>query len=234
VKVIVGLGNPGQTYFGTRHNVGFTVVQALAEAHGVTLATRVVSPQGGRPAAVYGEYQVDGETVRLLMPLTMMNESGEALSAAGLSAATPVAGQAGLVGGTLLIVCDDVNLPLGRLRLRRDGGSGGHHGLESCLKAMGTEEVARLRIGVGIIPPPASYLQGGPLQGADDPRSSLAGGGITPLPRDLETFVLGRFSPEERPAITRVLEHATGACETWVMSGMEAAMNHYNRGEVGG
>lgn len=216
MKIIVGLGNPGQTYFGTRHNVGFTVVQALAEAHGVTLATRVVSP-GGRPAAVYGEYQAEGETVRLLMPLTMMNESGDALRAAGLSAATPaclpaagagrpVAGQAGLEGGELLIICDDVNLPLGRLRLREHGGSGGHHGLESCLNALGTEEVARLRIGVG----------------------------ATPLPRDLEAFVLGRFSPAERPTIDRAMQQATEACETWIRSGMEAAMNHYNRGEVGG
>lgn len=187
--MIVGLGNPGQTYFGTRHNVGFLVVQALAEARGVSVSARVVSLQDGRPVAVFGDYQVGDETVRLLMPLTMMNESGDAMKAVAIHVPE------------LLIVCDDVHLPLGRLRLRPAGGAGGHHGLESCLSALGTEDVSRLRVGVG----------------------------TTPLPSELETFVLSKFGGQEWTVMKRAIAQAAQACESWVTEGMEAAMNRYNR-----
>ena len=187
MKVVVGLGNPGQTYHGTRHNVGFAVLLALADRRRV--AIRTSAPGGSRPAAVYGDYGDGGDTVRLLMPLTMMNESGDALRAA------PAAPQG------LLIVCDDVNLPLGALRLRPQGSDGGHHGLRSCLDALGTEEVARLRVGVG----------------------------ASPLPRDLEGFVLSPFTPAERPVIARMIGQAADACEVWIKEGSEAAMNRYNR-----
>jgi len=110
MKVIVGLGNPGQTYQGTRHNVGFAVIQALADRRGVSLTHRTVSPADGRPAGVFGEYEHGGETIRLLMPLTMMNESGEVLRTVEVPRQE------------LLIVCDDVNLPLGAIRLRPQGG----------------------------------------------------------------------------------------------------------------
>jgi PTH1 family peptidyl-tRNA hydrolase len=188
VKILVGLGNPGQTYRETRHNVGFRVIQLLAERRGVTMEHRLVSPADGRPACVYGEYAHDGQTLRLVMPLTMMNESGEALRA------LPAPAQ------NLLVICDDVNLPLGTIRLRSQGGAGGHHGLESCLSVVGTEQVARLRIGVG----------------------------VTPLPRDLHEFVLSPFAREERPLIRQAIEQAADACEAWVSGGIEAAMNRYN------
>ena len=190
----MGLGNPGQTFQPTRHNVGFRVIQRLSERRGVQMADRRVSSVDGRPASVSGEYQVDGVTVRLLMPLTMMNESGEALR--GLEAPRQ----------DLLVVCDDVNLPLGTIRLRREGGSGGHHGLQSCLDVLGTEDVPRLRIGVG-----------------------------TPqLPRDLEDFVLSPFPSAERPVITRAIEQAAEACEQWVTEGMDVVMNRYNRTQDAG
>ena len=188
MKVIVGLGNPGQTFHQTRHNTGFMVIQFLSERHGVRMAARRVSAVDGRPAGVSGDYQIGGETVRLLMPLTMMNESGEALR----DLEVPPQG--------LLVVCDDVNLPLGTLRLRREGGSGGHHGLQSCLEALGTEDVPRLRIGVG----------------------------TAELPRELTDFVLSPFQSTERPVITRAIEQAAEACEQWITEGMDAVMNRYN------
>lgn len=191
MKIIVGLGNPGHTYHDTRHNVGFRVIQTLAERHGVQLVQRVTSPQDARPAAVFGEYQEGEETVRLLMPLTMMNESGEALRTLDVSLQH------------LLVVCDDVNLPLGTIRLRLQGSAGGHHGLQSCLDVLRTEQICRLRIGVG----------------------------VEPLPADLHDFVLSRFSSLEHPVIMGAIGQAAEACEAWVREGMEMAMNRYNRGQ---
>ena len=191
MKVIVGLGNPGHTYHETRHNVGFMVIQALAERHHVSVRQSMVSPADQRPAAVCGDYEDGVEQVRLLMPLTMMNESGEAMRVID---APP---------SNLLIVCDDVNLPLGTIRLRLHGGSGGHHGLQSCLDALGTEEIPRLRIGVG----------------------------TEPLPAELEEFVLSRFSSAERPLMKQAVEQGVCACETWITEGMEMAMNRHNRSQ---
>jgi len=191
VKLIVGLGNPGQTYHGTRHNVGFEVIQLLALRHGIEVRQRLLSPVDGRPAGVAGDYQEGRETIRLLMPLTMMNESGEALRAVEVESQR------------LLLVCDDVNLPLGTIRLRPQGSAGGHHGLESCLAVLGTEDIPRLRIGVGI---PA-------------------------LPHDLHDFVLSPFHSAEHPVVTRAIEQAAEACESWVKDGLEVAMGRYNRAQ---
>ncbi len=140
---------------------------------------------------MYGDYRADQVTVRLLMPLTMMNESGEALKALRVQAAD------------LLVVCDDVNLPVGTLRLRPEGGEGGHHGLVSCIASLGTEAFARLRIGVG----------------------------ASPLPKDLHDFVLSPVTPAERPTMERALAQAADACEAWVRDGIEVAMNQYNRAQ---
>ena len=189
MKILVGLGNPGHTYHETRHNVGFMVIQQLAERHAVPIDQRSLSPIDGRPAAVFGEYDQHGERVRLVMPLTMMNESGEALRELG----APLQ--------DVLIICDDVNLPLGAIRLRMQGGAGGHHGLESCLGVLGTEEVPRLRIGVG----------------------------SASMPSDLHDFVLSRFHSTERPLIKQAIEQAMQACDVWIKDGMEMAMNQYNR-----
>lgn len=164
------------------------MIDLLAGRHQMSMQHRVVSPTDERPAAVYGDYLAGEATVRLVMPLTMMNESGDALRA--LRPAPD----------TLLIVCDDVNLPLGTIRFRPDGGAGGHQGVLSCLDALGTEAVARLRIGIGVLQ----------------------------VPKDLREFVLAPFHPEERPLVKRVLEQAAEACELWVQGGIEVAMNRYN------
>ena len=189
MKILIGLGNPGHTYRDTRHNVGFMVIERLAEAHRAAVDRSLVHPVDRRPAAVYGDCVLDGQTVRLVMPLTMMNGSGDALIALGAPASE------------LLIICDDVNLPLGTMRLRPQGGAGGHHGLVSCLEALETEQVARLRIGVG----------------------------VAPLPDDLEDFVLSPFRSAERPMAKQAIQQAADACEVWVHEGIEAAMNRYNR-----
>ena len=153
-----------------------------------------MSEVDGRPAAVYGEYRRGGRHVRLLMPLTMMNESGEALRTVEVPTQE------------ILIVCDDVNLPLGTIRLRPQGSAGGHHGLQSCLEALGTQRVPRLRIGVG-------------SEG---------------LPGNLIDFVLSPFQSAERPLVKHAIEQAGEACEMWIMEGMEMAMNRCNRPQVVG
>ncbi len=188
MKIIIGLGNPGHTFYRTRHNAGFLVIEACATRHHVRMDQRVVSLADARPASVYGEYRAGAQPVRLLMPLTMMNESGEALK----GVTVPLQ--------DLLIVCDDVNLPLGAIRLRPQGGAGGHHGLASCVETLGTEQVPRLRVGVG----------------------------IEPLPRNLEDFVLSPFQASEWPLMERAVEQAAEACESWVTEGIDVAMNRYN------
>ncbi len=189
MKVIVGLGNPGHTYHDTRHNVGFVVIEQLAGRHQVGIDQRLVNPSDQRPACVYGDYQDTRETVRLLMPLTMMNESGEALRTVSVDPKD------------LLLVCDDVNLPLGAIRLRPDGSHGGHHGLQSCLDVLQTGRVPRLRIGVG----------------------------TNALPKDLRDFVLSPFRSDERPLMKDAVAQAVDACEIWSREGIEVAMNRYNR-----
>ena len=186
MKLIVGLGNAGAPYQGTRHNAGWGTVWRLAQRHGV-------SPSASRTAhrrrvAEYGDWCTGRETVRLVWPLTLMNASGEAVAAWGVEPQD------------VLLVCDDANLPLGAVRLRAGGSDGGHHGLASCLAALGTEDVPRLRLGVG--------------------REAL--------PRDLTEFVLSTFDAGERPLIADAMTRAAEACEAWVERGIEVAMNQVN------
>ncbi len=155
MKLVAGLGNPGREYEATRHNVGFRVVDALAERAGASWRLR-----GDRAEALVAS----GELL-LLKPLTFMNLSGPAVKAAlGFRDAGPA---------DLLVVCDDMALPPGALRLRPSGSSGGHHGLDSLIASLGTDAFPRLRVGIGG-PPPG-------MSGAD--------------------FVLGRFRPGEEPPI---------------------------------
>jgi PTH1 family peptidyl-tRNA hydrolase len=174
------------TYAHTRHNVGFMVIEALAKRHHVSLSAGRVPER--HPTRVCGSYRLRGQEVRLMMPLTMMNDSGRALE--GL----------GVVAEDTLIVFDDVNLPFGTLRLRAQGGDGGHHGMASCIEVLATDTVPRVRFGVG----------------------------VEPLPRDLRDFVLSPFSEAEQALLPRMIDQAADACETWVIEGMDVAMNRYN------
>ena len=142
--------------------------------------------------AIYSEYRLGDNDVRLLKPLTMMNRSGLAVQAAVRDWQIPL--------HDLLIVCDDVNVPLGMLRLRAGGSAGGQHGLESCVEALGTEHVPRLRCGIG----------------------------RTPLPNDLTDFVLSTFDRAERPQADAMIARAVEACEQWCTAGIEATMNRVN------
>jgi PTH1 family peptidyl-tRNA hydrolase len=186
VKLVAGLGNPGGQYRGTRHNVGFEVLDRLADRHGLRFET-------APGEALEARWRHGGDTVVLAKPLTFMNLSGQAV--VGLIRYYRV------VVSDLLVVCDDVNLPLGRLRVRAGGSEGGHNGLRSIAQALGTTEYARLRVGVG--------------RGDDR--------------RDLADHVLARFAPEEQAGIERAIVRSAEAVERWITHGLADVMNTYNR-----
>lgn len=184
MKIVVGLGNPGKRYAGTRHNVGFAVVDLLAESPG---ASRYQS----RFQADAAEVVEDELKILLVKPQTFMNLSGQCVRAAVDFYQLPLE--------ELLVVCDDINLPLGKLRFRARGTHGGHNGLRDIQNHLGTTVYPRLRIGVGAAPE----------EGAVD-------------------YVLGRFRPSERPAITEALQTAAQAVAFWARQGTEKSMNQYN------
>ena len=184
--LIVGLGNPGADYARTRHNAGFLVADRLVGRWQVSWAyekkfnARVASAQRG------------GRRVILCEPQTYMNSSGEAVGA--------VMTFYRVLHASLLVVVDDADLPLGELRLRPGGSSGGHHGLESIEQHLGTREYARLRVGIG--------------------RQS----GV----REITGYVLGRFSSTEAVLVDRVLTVASDQAETWLEAGIQKAMSQFN------
>jgi PTH1 family peptidyl-tRNA hydrolase len=187
--VVVGLGNPGPEYSGTRHNVGFMVVDRLASRHRIA----VKSNQSG---ARVGQGVIAEEPVALVKPLTFMNLSGRAVA--------PQLSKHSLQPNDLLVVYDDADLPLGKIRLRARGSAGGHGGLKSIIASLGSSEFPRVRIGIG--------------------RSS---GG------DLVDHVLGGFRGTERELIDQALDRAADAVEYALAHGVEAAMNRFNAGERG-
>jgi PTH1 family peptidyl-tRNA hydrolase len=186
VKAIIGLGNPGLRYAQTRHNVGFRVVERLAEQLSWHWDSR-------HAQALLAGGTIDKERVVLAKPDTFMNNSGIAVS--GLVRWFK------LTPADLLIICDDLDLPLGRVRLRAQGSAGGHHGLESIIAHLHTQQFPRLRIGIGR---PAN------------PRM------------DTIDFVLGSTPQEERAVLAAAEERAAEAALTFVRAGIETAMNRYN------
>ena len=186
MKLIVGLGNPGRKYRDTRHNVGFAVADELARRGSVTFES---APVEGLLARVR---TLGPEGTLLLKPLTMMNASGFAVS--------EVARYFRIKVGDVLVVADDVNLVLGRLRARPSGSAGGHNGLRSIIEQLGTTGFARLRVGVG----------------RGDPR------------RDLADHVLSGFDADERPMVADAIARAADACEMFVAEGIERVMNRFN------
>ena len=183
MKVVVGLGNPGGRYQGTRHNVGYDVVDSLASG---PHAGRFQ----GRFQAQVAELHEGGEKLLLVKPETFMNLSGRCVRQVLDFYQVPMA--------DLLVVCDDINLPLGKLRIRARGTHGGHNGLRDIQNHLGGVEYARLRIGV------------------DAPRD------------DAVDHVLGRFKPAERAVIEDAVALAAQAVIVWARQGVEAAMNKYN------
>jgi PTH1 family peptidyl-tRNA hydrolase len=185
MKVLVGLGNPGNRYAGTRHNVGFDVIDVLA-----------AGPRAGRFQSRFqaqvAELNEDEHKVLLVKPETFMNLSGRSVRQLVDFYQLPLT--------ELLVVCDDINLPLGKLRVRARGTHGGHNGLRDLQNHLGTTEYGRLRIGV------------------DAPNE------------DAVDHVLGRFRPSERPVIEDAVQTAAQAAIIWVHQGIEACMNQYNAG----
>jgi PTH1 family peptidyl-tRNA hydrolase len=183
--LIVGLGNPGENYRATRHNVGFRVVEALCLKHDVHLKEK--------DEAIFGSFQSEDREIFLFFPQTFMNESGRAVAPFARYRQIPVE--------RILVVSDDLDLPVGRTRLKVSGGSGGHHGLDSIIAHLGTMDFPRLRIGVG---KPAS-----PEEGAH--------------------HVLASFTPEEKPLIDKAIEKARDGAEAFILKGAEAAMREVNK-----
>lgn len=185
IWLVVGLGNPGEQYRETRHNIGFRVVDRLAARLGVVSWQRRFDGEFARFDSARG-------TLMLLKPLTFMNLSGHSVRAAVHWYKLPLE--------RLLVVHDDLDLPLGALRLRRGGSAAGHHGVESIIAALGSRDFVRLRIGIGRPP---------------DRRQGAA-------------YVLSPFHPEERPIVERVVELATEAILYWQSAGLDKAMNRFN------
>lgn len=185
MKLVVGLGNPGRKYEGTRHNVGFVVLDQLARRHN---AARPKSNFQGE----ISETEFNGQKILLLWPHTFMNLSGASVLAARDFYK--------LENSDLLIVCDDFNLPLAKLRMRSEGSAGGQKGLDDVVNRLGTETVPRLRIGVG--PLPTNW--------------------------DPADFVLSRFTKDEVPEIEATVDRAANAVEDWTKLGMAECMNRYN------
>jgi PTH1 family peptidyl-tRNA hydrolase len=189
VKVICGLGNPGERYRLTRHNVGFRVVDLLADRWGLTGQGKV------RDGAAQLEVRLEEPPERMLLvkPLRYMNLSGGVLRAALRNAPVDTSQD-------LLVVTDDVDLPLGRLRLRREGSAGGHNGLRDIIAALGTSEFARLRVGIG------------------RPGTSRA----------TVDHVLSTFRTDEHELATEAIATAADAVERWLTEGIDVAMNEFN------
>jgi peptidyl-tRNA hydrolase, PTH1 family len=185
MKIVVGLGNPGRQYEGTRHNVGFAVLAELARRH-LAPAPKI------KFEAEYTEVRIADEKCLLVAPQTYMNLSGRSVQQFVKFFQLPLE--------DLLVVCDDLNLDVGRLRLRRSGSAGGQKGLNDIIQRLGTQQFARLRIGIG-----------------------------RPLPKmDAADYVLSRFRSNEAQPVEDAILAAADGVESWVERGLESTMNRMN------
>jgi PTH1 family peptidyl-tRNA hydrolase len=182
IRIVAGLGNPGPEYAGTRHNIGFTALDFFAHREGVNFERQA------KWDAIVGK---SGD-IFLVKPLTFMNCSGEALAA--------VANFYKIGPANILVVLDDFALPLGRLRIRQSGGAGGHNGLESVIMHLASENVPRLRLGIGAAPERGSV-----------------------------DYVLSRFFEEEKKQVETMVERAADAIKCAIDFGVVSAMNTFNR-----
>ncbi|MDE3045173.1 MAG: aminoacyl-tRNA hydrolase [Verrucomicrobiota bacterium] len=192
--LIVGLGNPGKKYEGTRHNIGFAAVDLLAKKHGLEFR-KSLKVQGAR-----AEGMIAGEPCLLLKPLTFMNLSGESVALTMRYASIDLS--------SLLVLVDDVAIPLGEMRLKINSSAGGHNGLKSIEESLQTDRYARLRLGVGDCP-----------RGPDDRG-------------DLSSHVLGRFSSDEEKLIPALLKRAVETTELFITKGLTRAMDFANQRSI--
>ncbi len=185
MKLIVGLGNPGPRYEKTRHNIGFEVIDELASRNGVKLSDAKFS-------GLFANINKNGEKAILLKPLTYMNLSGESIR--------PLADYYKIPVENILVIYDDLDLPVGKIRLRQKGSAGGHNGMKSTIQHLGTSEFNRIRIGINR-----------PPEGIKVPN-----------------YVLGRFSSDEWDEMQSVIKTCADACEEWLEKPFLEVMNRFN------
>ena len=185
MKLIVGLGNPGREYELTRHNIGFMAIDELAKRWNISLNEQKFK-------GVFGAGFVNGEKVILLKPLTYMNLSGESI--------LPLMDYYKIDVEDFVVMYDDLDIPVGKLRLRMKGSAGGHNGVKSTISHLGTQEFQRIRMGI------------------DRPKNGMK----------VVDYVLGRFTSEEIPDVNHSIEKAADACEEWLNKPFLQIMNTFN------
>lgn len=190
MKIIIGLGNPGLAYKGTKHNIGFTVVENLARENRIKIKEKA-------HFSLIGRGKIAGEDVILVLPQTFMNLSGKAVK--------EVFAREGADIRDILVVCDDINLEMGKIRLRKQGSSGGQKGLLSIVQALGREDFARLRIGI------ATGLHRGDISG----------------------YVLSPFKRKDRRHVAHAVTLATDTVTSYLRDGIDKAMSMFNKMKVG-
>jgi PTH1 family peptidyl-tRNA hydrolase len=186
VKLIVGLGNPGLMYAGSRHNIGFAVLKSLASS------LKINFKRDNSVSALVAREELSGQDVILALPQTYMNLSG--IAVLGLLKKFKVNPE------DLLVVCDDLDLELGKMKIRPKGSSGGQRGVESIIDRLGTQDFGRLRIGIG------------------RPRD----------PQDAAKYVLSGFRRQEKAVVKQIEEDAVNCCLSWVENGIEKTMSIFN------
>ena len=186
MKLIVGLGNPGKQYDQTRHNIGFTVIDELAKRFHIAL-------DQAKFKGLYGSTVMNGERIFLLKPLTYMNLSGESIG--------PFMDYFQIDLDDLLVIYDDLDLPVGKIRLRQKGSAGGHNGIKSAIAHLGTQQFNRIRVGI------------------NRPSNGMA----------ITDYVLGRFLNDEQEMIKKAVDQSSDACEEWIKTPFLQVMNIYNQ-----
>ncbi|MBR4072579.1 MAG: aminoacyl-tRNA hydrolase [Clostridia bacterium] len=184
--LVVGLGNPGLQYENTRHNAGFMAIDRIAEKNGGEFNKHKFD-------SVFGECKIGSKRILILKPQTYMNLSGKAVVAAAAFYKIPA--------DSIIVLFDDISLPVGKLRMRRKGSHGGHNGIKDIIELMGTDDLMRVKIGVGEKPSPDS---------------------------DLKDWVLGKIPKEQKEEFEKALDKAALAVEEIVKRGIDSAMNKYN------
>ena len=187
MKLVVGLGNPGELYAHSRHNIGFLIVKHLAKLERIPLLKEA------RSFSLAGKGKVCGESVLAAIPLTFMNLSGFAVKA--------LLKKYRIQLGNLLVVCDDLDLGFGRLKIKPHGSSGGHRGLQSIIDCIASDEFCRLRIGLG----------------------------RPPKNKDASAYVLSAFNQREKKELTGLIDEATDCVRTWLSNGINKGMNIFNQ-----
>jgi peptidyl-tRNA hydrolase, PTH1 family len=191
MKLIVGLGNPGSDYVNNRHNVGYACISYFAKQHVITLSRKQGQARVG--TGNIGDFQIV-----LARPQTYMNVSGEAVEY--------LVNRYGIDIKDLIVIHDDLDLPMGKLRIRLNGGSGGHNGVESIINCLGSPDFIRVRIGIGRPEVDSPYSRG-----------------------EVVDYVLGNLTDEENHTLVKSFSRVNEALEVLILKGLEAGMNKYNR-----